>query len=90
MRVLFDNGDADDLGVAHPLLNDADVDDIVSWSLAEIGDSRAIGRLIAEMERDDPSARMRAIYGLEKLNAGETCQGCESCCRTPGQPISGH
>ena len=31
-----------------PLLNDEDVDDIVPWSLAEIGDRRAIGPLIGQ------------------------------------------
>ena len=44
-----------------PLLNDADVDDIVPWSLAEIGDRRAIGPLIGQLERDDPSVRVLAI-----------------------------
>jgi HEAT repeat protein len=54
-----------------PLLNDADVDDIVPWSLAEIGDGRAVEPLIAELQRDDPSARVLAIFALEKLNARE-------------------
>lgn len=54
-----------------PLLNDEDVDDIVPWSLAEIGDRRAIGPLIGQMERDDPSVRVLAISALEKLNARE-------------------
>jgi HEAT repeat protein len=54
-----------------PLLNDDDVDDVVPWSLAEIGDRRAIGSLIGQLERDDPSARVLAISALEKLNARE-------------------
>jgi len=54
-----------------PLLNDEDVDDIVPWSLAEIADRRAIGPLIEQMERDDPSVRVLAISALEKLNARE-------------------
>ena len=53
------------------LLNDEAVDAIVPWSLAEIGDRRAIGPLIERMERDDPSARVLAIYALERLNARE-------------------
>ena len=52
-----------------PLLNDKDVDYIVPWSLAEIGDPSAIGPLIQRTERDDPSARVLAIYALEKLEA---------------------
>lgn len=54
-----------------PLLDDEDVDDIVPWSLAEIGDRRAIGPLMKELEPDDPSARVVAISALEKLNARE-------------------
>jgi HEAT repeat protein len=53
------------------LLNDEAVDAIVPWSLAEIGDRRAIGPLIERLERDDPSARVLAIYALEMLNARE-------------------
>jgi HEAT repeat protein len=53
------------------LLNDEAVDAIVPWSVAEIGDRRAIGPLIERMERDDPSARVLAIYALERLNARE-------------------
>jgi HEAT repeat protein len=54
-----------------PLLSDGDVDDVVPWSLAEIGDRRAIGSLIGQMKRDDPSVRVLAISALEKLNARE-------------------
>lgn len=54
-----------------PLLNDADVDHTVPRSLAEIGDARAIGPLIAVLQRDDPSARVLAISALERLNARE-------------------
>jgi HEAT repeat protein len=54
-----------------PLLRDEDVDAIVPWSLAEIGDRRAIAPLIEVMARDDPSTRVLAIYALEKLNARE-------------------
>jgi HEAT repeat protein len=54
-----------------PLLNDADVDYIVPWSLAEIGDRRGIGPLIGQTERDDPSLRVLAIGALERLKARE-------------------
>jgi HEAT repeat protein len=54
-----------------PLLNDDDVGSIVPWSLAEIGDRRAVGPLIAQLERDDPSMLVPAILALETLNARE-------------------
>jgi HEAT repeat protein len=53
------------------LLNDEDVDDIVPWSLAAIGDARAVEPLIERLGRDDPSARGLAILALETLNARE-------------------
>jgi hypothetical protein len=53
------------------LLNDEDVEYIVPWALAEIGDRRAIGPLIERLERDDPSARVLAIFALSRLNARE-------------------
>jgi HEAT repeat protein len=53
------------------LLSDQDVDAIVPWSLAEIGDRRAVGPLIGQMKRDDPSVRVLAIFALERLNARE-------------------
>ena len=53
------------------LLDDKDVEYIVPWSLAEIGDPSAIGPLIRRTERDEPSARVLAIYALEKLDARE-------------------
>jgi HEAT repeat protein len=52
-----------------PLLNDPEVDSVAPWSLAEIGEGRAIGPLIAQLHRDDPSGRVLAIAALEKLNA---------------------
>jgi HEAT repeat protein len=44
---------------------------IAPWSLAEIGDRRAIGPLVALTERDDPSQRVLAIGALERLKARE-------------------
>ena len=52
-----------------PLLNDGDVEGVIPWSLAEIGDAHAIAPLVTQMEKDDPSARVMAIYAVEKLNA---------------------
>jgi HEAT repeat protein len=43
----------------------------VPWALAEIGDRRAIEPLIERLDRDDPSARVLAIFALERLNARE-------------------
>jgi HEAT repeat protein len=54
-----------------PLLRDEEVANIVPWSLAEMADPRVIPPLIAELERDDPSARVLAIGALETLNARE-------------------
>jgi HEAT repeat protein len=54
-----------------PLLNDEDVSYKAPWSLAEIGDRRAVGPLIGQLERDDPSLRVLAILALETLNARE-------------------
>ena len=53
------------------LMNDPEVVNIVPWSLAEIGDDRAIGPLIKQLDRDDPSGRVLAISALERLNARE-------------------
>jgi HEAT repeat protein len=54
-----------------PLLNDPDTASIAPWALAEIGDRRAITALIAQLGRNDPSARVLAISALERLNAHE-------------------
>jgi hypothetical protein len=54
-----------------PLLNDDDVSYIVPWSLAEIGDDRAMAPLREQLSRDDPSLRVLAILALVKLNAWE-------------------
>jgi HEAT repeat protein len=59
------------LDVLIPLLDDEDVSYTVPWSLAEIGDRRAIDPLIAQLDRDEPSARILAIHALEQLKARE-------------------
>ena len=54
-----------------PLLNDRDVGSVVPWSLAAIGDRRAVAPLIGQLERDDPSVRVIAISALAQMNARE-------------------
>lgn len=70
-HLLGDLKDPRGVGLLVPLLTDEEVDDIVPWSLAEIGDRSAVGPLIGQTERDDPSVRVLAISALEKLNARE-------------------
>jgi hypothetical protein len=54
-----------------PLLSDPDVNYIVPWSLAQIGDRSAIPPLIALLSSQDPSMRVLAIHALEDLKATE-------------------
>jgi HEAT repeat protein len=53
------------------LLDDQEVRATVPWSLAQIGDRRAIGPLITLLSQDDPATRGLAIHALETLNARE-------------------
>jgi HEAT repeat protein len=52
-----------------PLLQDREVRSVVPWSLAQIGDPRAIGSLLEVLDRDDPFMRVLAIFALETLKA---------------------
>ena len=70
-HLLGDLKDPRGVDVLIPLLRDEEVHYIVPWSLAEIGDHRAVEPLIAQTDRDDPSARVLAIYALETLKARE-------------------
>ncbi|HEX6976491.1 MAG TPA: HEAT repeat domain-containing protein [Vicinamibacterales bacterium] len=54
-----------------PLMNDPDVRSVVPWSLAQIGDTRAIPPLLQALAQDDPSMRVLAISALETLHARE-------------------
>ena len=54
-----------------PLLDDPETQSIVPWSLAQIGDKRAIPPLIAALDNDDPSNCVLVIYALEALHAKE-------------------
>ena len=70
-HLLGDLKDPRGIDLLIPLLNDEEVQSIVPWSLAEIGDHRAVGPLISQTDRDDPSVRVLAIYALETLKARE-------------------
>jgi HEAT repeat protein len=54
-----------------PLLTDPDVNYIVPWSLAQIGDRSAVQPLIATLSSQNPSMRVLAIHALEDLKATE-------------------
>lgn len=54
-----------------PLMTDKELEHIVPWSLAQIGDRRAIAPLIRLLDRDEPWRRVSAISALEQLNASE-------------------
>ena len=53
------------------LLKDPDINYIVPWSLAQIGDRSAIQPLIGTLSDRDPSMRVLAIHALEDLKATE-------------------
>jgi HEAT repeat protein len=54
-----------------PLLKDAEINEIVPWSLGEIGDRSAIPLLIEMLGDRSPDTRVLAIQALEKLKAKE-------------------
>jgi HEAT repeat protein len=70
------------------LLNDPEVEYIVPWSLAAIGEDRAIPPLIGRLERDDPSVRVLAIAALERLNAREALPRLRELLQDSGRRIS--
>jgi HEAT repeat protein len=51
------------------LLNDAEVNYIVPWSLGQIGDGSAIQPLIQTLSDANPSMRVLAIHALVELKA---------------------
>jgi HEAT repeat protein len=63
--------DARAVPILIPLLNDPEVNWIVPWSLAEIGDRSAVPPLIQTLSDKSPDMRVLAIYALEKLRAKE-------------------
>ena len=70
-HLLGDLKDPRGIALLVPLLDDPETRSIVPWSLAEIGDHRAVGPLMAQTDQDDPSVRVLAIYALETLKARE-------------------
>jgi HEAT repeats/PBS lyase HEAT-like repeat len=54
-----------------PMLKVNGVQDIVPWSLGQIGDKSAIPPLIQTLDDKDPDMRVLAIYALEQLDAEE-------------------
>ena len=71
VHLLGDLKDHRAVSILIQLLHDPEVKDIVPWALGEIGDHRAVQPLIGELSDEDPSMRVLAIYGLEKLRARE-------------------
>jgi HEAT repeats len=70
-HLLGDLRDPRAIPILVPLLGDNDVNYIVPWSLAQIGDRRAIPPLIAALDDPNPSIRVTAIYALQDLQAKE-------------------
>jgi len=52
-------------------MNDSDINYIVPWSLAQIGDGSAIRPLIRALSDQNPSMRVLAIHALAELKATE-------------------
>lgn len=52
-----------------PLLTDPDVNYIVPWSLAQIGDQTAVAPLIQSLSDSDPNMRVLTIHALAELKA---------------------
>jgi HEAT repeat protein len=71
------------------LMDDPDVSSIVPWSLGEIGDGRAIGPLIAQLDRDEPSRRVQAILGLVRLKARQAVPRLRELLQDARRPTAG-
>ena len=70
-HLLGDLKDPHAVPILVPLLKDQEVNDIVPWSLGQIGDRSAIQPLIATLSDQNPSMRVLAIYALVELKATE-------------------
>jgi HEAT repeat protein len=68
-HLLGDLKDPRAVPVLIPLLDDPEVNHIVPWALAEIGDKRAVIPLINALENKDPSILVLVIYALERMKA---------------------
>lgn len=70
-HLLGDLRDSRAVPVLVKLLNDPEVNAIVPWALAQIGDKRAVPPLLNVLDQDDPTLRVLAIFSLEALRATE-------------------
>jgi HEAT repeat protein len=70
-HLLGDIKDPRGVPILIPLLDDPEVNEIVPWALAKIGDKRAIKPLINALANSDPSMRVLAIFALDELKAKE-------------------
>jgi HEAT repeat protein len=70
-HLLGDLKDPRAIRILVPLLTDPDVNYIVPWSLAQIGNGSAIQPLIGALSDPSPSIRVLAIYALVDLKATE-------------------
>jgi len=69
VHLFGDLRDARAVPILVPLLKDEEINEIVPWSLGEIGDKSAIPPLIETLADHSPDMRVLAIYALEKLKA---------------------
>jgi HEAT repeat protein len=70
-HLLGDLKDPRAIPILVPLLTDPDVNYIVPWSLAQIGNGSAIQPLIGALSDPNPSIRVLAIHALVDLKATE-------------------
>lgn len=70
-HLLGDLRDPRGVPVLVTLLNDPEINSIVPWALAQIGDKRAVAPLLDVLDQDDPTLRVLAIFALEALRATE-------------------
>jgi HEAT repeat protein len=70
-HLLGDLKDPRAIPILLPLLTDPEVNHIVPWSLAQIGNGSAIQPLIGALSDPNPSTRVLAIYALVDLRATE-------------------
>lgn len=72
-----------------PLLDDATVNYKVAWALGEVGDRRAIPRLIDALTDPDALMRTSAIKALEVLRATEALPQLRALVDDPAKPRAG-
>ena len=87
-HLLGDLKDPRGVPVLVSLLGDRDVKDIVPWSLAQIGDKRAVQPLIRVLRSEDPNMRVLAAHALGDLHATEARAISNSFLRTPAGATS--